>query len=96
MILTMTGWKKNAKTWNGEIFNPGLHGFFLCISCVSWINASTPSLSPTSHLAHFRYNYQLTFITAVKIATKTQRHKVTPRILIKKIPWCLGAFVAKN
>jgi hypothetical protein len=50
----------------------------------------------TSHLPHLRYNYQLTFITAVKIATKTQRHKVTPRILIKKIPWCLGALVAKN
>jgi hypothetical protein len=32
----------------------------------------------------------------MKIATKTQRHKVTQKFLLKINPWCLRAFVAKK
>jgi len=30
----------------------------------------------------------------MKLATKTQRHKVTQKVLLKINPWCLGALVA--
>jgi hypothetical protein len=33
-------------------------------------------------------------VTTMKIATKTQRHKVTQKVLLKINPWCLSAFVA--
>jgi len=33
-------------------------------------------------------------MAAAKIATKTQRHKVTQRVLLKVNPWCLRALVA--